>query len=76
VRTTTAGRWVLGPSRQSRGRLRRGLKADGADAAFDDRMHRRHRQGKTSFYMKCTGEEAIACAQAMVLTREDMTFPT
>ena len=39
-------------------------------------MHRAHRQGKTSFYMKCTGEEAIACAQAMVLTREDMTFPT
>jgi 2-oxoisovalerate dehydrogenase E1 component alpha subunit len=26
--------------------------------------------------MKCTGEEAIAIAQAMVLTREDMTFPT
>jgi 2-oxoisovalerate dehydrogenase E1 component alpha subunit len=56
--------------------LRRGLKAMVLTRAFDDRMHRAHRQGKTSFYMKCTGEEAIACAQAMVLTREDMTFPT
>ena len=27
---------------------------------FDDRMYRSQRQGKTSFYMKCTGEEAIA----------------
>ena len=29
---------------------------------FDDRMYRAQRQGKTSFYMKCTGEEAIAVA--------------
>jgi 2-oxoisovalerate dehydrogenase E1 component alpha subunit len=56
--------------------LRRGLEAMILTRAFDDRMHRAHRQGKTSFYMKCTGEEAIAIAQAMVLTREDMTFPT
>ena len=26
--------------------------------AFDERMFRGQRQGKTSFYMKCTGEEA------------------
>eukprot|EP01041_Mallomonas_annulata_P024864 gene24864-45765_t len=39
-------------------------------------MHRAHRQGKTSFYMKCTGEEAIAVAQGMILSREDMGFPT
>ena len=38
--------------------LRRGLKAMILTRAFDDRMHRAHRQGKTSFYMKCTGEEA------------------
>jgi len=31
---------------------------------------------KTSFYMKSTGEEAIACAQAMVLNARDMFFPT
>ena len=56
--------------------LRRGLKAMILTRAFDDRMHRAHRQGKTSFYMKCTGEEAIAVAQGMILGREDMGFPT
>lgn len=44
--------------------------------AFDERMFRGQRQGKTSFYMKCTGEEAIAVAQGMILPREDMGFPT
>ena len=43
---------------------------------FDDRMYRAQRQGKTSFYMKCTGEEAIAVAAAVALDREDMHFPT
>ena len=44
--------------------------------AFDDRMYRAQRQGKTSFYMKCTGEEAIAVAAAAALDRDDMCFPT
>ncbi|WP_300974035.1 thiamine pyrophosphate-dependent enzyme [Sphingomonas sp. LHG3406-1] len=44
--------------------------------AFDDRMYRAQRQGKTSFYMKCTGEEAIAVAAATALHRDDMCFPT
>jgi 2-oxoisovalerate dehydrogenase E1 component alpha subunit len=39
-------------------------------------MYRAQRQGKTSFYMKCTGEEAIAVAAAAALDREDMHFPT
>jgi 2-oxoisovalerate dehydrogenase E1 component alpha subunit len=56
--------------------MRRGLKAMILTRTFDDRMHRAHRQGKTSFYMKCTGEEAIAVAQGMILSREDMGFPT
>src|SRR3954466_13159503 len=43
---------------------------------FDDRMYRAQRQGKTSFYMKCTGEEAIATAAAAALDRDDMHFPT
>ncbi|HEX5238158.1 MAG TPA: 3-methyl-2-oxobutanoate dehydrogenase (2-methylpropanoyl-transferring) subunit alpha [Sphingomicrobium sp.] len=43
---------------------------------FDDRMYRAQRQGKTSFYMKCTGEEAIAVAAAAALDAEDMHFPT
>src|SRR3954469_8760765 len=43
---------------------------------FDDRMYRAQRQGKTSFYMKCTGEEAIAVAAPAALDRDDMHFPT
>ena len=43
---------------------------------FDDRMYRAQRQGKTSFYMKCTGEEAIAVAAAAALLPDDMCFPT
>jgi 2-oxoisovalerate dehydrogenase E1 component alpha subunit len=56
--------------------LRRGLRAMLLTRAFDERMVRAQRQGKTSFYVKCTGEEAIACAQAMVLDRADMCFTT
>jgi 2-oxoisovalerate dehydrogenase E1 component alpha subunit len=43
---------------------------------FDDRMYRAQRQGKTSFYMKATGEEAIAITAAAALDRDDMNFPT
>jgi 2-oxoisovalerate dehydrogenase E1 component alpha subunit len=43
---------------------------------FDDRMYRAQRQGKTSFYMKGTGEEAIAITAATALDRDDMNFPT
>ncbi|CAN5137541.1 3-methyl-2-oxobutanoate dehydrogenase (2-methylpropanoyl-transferring) subunit alpha [soil metagenome] len=44
--------------------------------AFDERLFRAHRQGKTSFYMKSTGEEAIGAAQSLFLDRDDMCFPT
>ncbi len=44
--------------------------------AFDDRMFRAQRQGKTSFYMKSTGEEAVSVAATMALDREDMCFPS
>ena len=44
--------------------------------AFDERMHRLQRQGKSSFYVKSTGEEAIAIAQTFALDREDMCFPS
>ena len=44
--------------------------------AFDDRMYRAQRQGKTSFYMKCTGEEAVAIPATMALDRDDMCFPS
>ncbi len=44
--------------------------------AFDERMFRGQRQGKTSFYMKSTGEEATSVAAAMALASDDMVFPT
>jgi len=56
--------------------LRRALDHILVTRAFDDRMYRAQRQGKTSFYMKCTGEEAIAVAQAYALDRNDMCFPS
>lgn len=43
--------------------------------AFDDRMYRAQRQGKTSFYIKCTGEEATSVAAGHALDRDDMCFP-
>jgi 2-oxoisovalerate dehydrogenase E1 component alpha subunit len=56
--------------------LRRGLKAMMLTRAYDDRMYRAQRQGKTSFYMKSTGEEAVAVAQTLALDRNDMCFPS
>jgi 2-oxoisovalerate dehydrogenase E1 component alpha subunit len=56
--------------------LRRGLRAMMLTRAYDERMVRVQRQGKTSFYMKSTGEEAVAVAAAMAIDRQDMCFPT
>ena len=56
--------------------LKRGLRAMMKTRAFDNRMLMAQRKGKTSFYMQCTGEEAIACAQQLVLNKGDMSFPT
>jgi 2-oxoisovalerate dehydrogenase E1 component alpha subunit len=56
--------------------LKRGLRTMVLTRAYDDRMYRMQRQGKTSFYMKCTGEEAVAAAQALALNDDDMCFPT
>jgi 2-oxoisovalerate dehydrogenase E1 component alpha subunit len=44
--------------------------------AFDIRMLRAQRQGKTSFYMTCTGEEAIGVGAALATRDGDMHFPT
>jgi 2-oxoisovalerate dehydrogenase E1 component alpha subunit len=43
---------------------------------FDDRMHRAQRQGKITFYMKSTGEEAVSVAQCMAMRPTDMLFPS
>jgi len=42
----------------------------------DRRMLNAQRQGKTSFYLQCTGEEAIGCAFQRQLRQGDMNFPT
>jgi 2-oxoisovalerate dehydrogenase E1 component alpha subunit len=57
-------------------RLVAGLRKMLLTRAMDERMFRAQRQGKSSFYMKCSGEEAVAIAQAMALDSADMCFPT
>ncbi|MBS9722220.1 3-methyl-2-oxobutanoate dehydrogenase (2-methylpropanoyl-transferring) subunit alpha [Tianweitania sp. BSSL-BM11] len=56
--------------------LRKGLRDMMKTRAYDQRMMRLQRQGLTSFYMQCTGEEAVACAFQSVLEKGDMNFPT
>jgi 2-oxoisovalerate dehydrogenase E1 component alpha subunit len=56
--------------------LRRGLRSMLLTRLFDEHMFGAHREGKTSFYMKSTGEEAIGAATSATLTRTDMCFPT
>jgi 2-oxoisovalerate dehydrogenase E1 component alpha subunit len=56
--------------------LRKMLRNMAMVRAFDERMFRAQRQGKTSFYMKSTGEEAVAVAATMALASDDMCFPS
>jgi len=56
--------------------LRDGLRNMVLVRLYDDRMFKLQRQGKISFYMKCTGEEAVATAAAAALRPGDMLFPT
>ena len=56
--------------------LKAGMRAMMRARAFDARMMLAQRQGKTSFYMQCTGEEAVACAFQTALAKGDMNFPT
>jgi 2-oxoisovalerate dehydrogenase E1 component alpha subunit len=56
--------------------LKRGLRAMMLTRAYDERMYRAQRQGKTSFYMKSTGEEAVSVAAALALEPTDMCFPS
>jgi len=44
--------------------------------AFDERMWQIQRQGRISFYMQSTGEEAVSIAQGMALRPGDMCFPS
>jgi 2-oxoisovalerate dehydrogenase E1 component alpha subunit len=54
--------------------LRQGLRAMMLTRAYDGRMYRAQRTGKTSFYMTSLGEEAVAVAQAVALNPDDMLF--
>jgi 2-oxoisovalerate dehydrogenase E1 component alpha subunit len=56
--------------------LRQGLRDMMLTRAFDARMLLSQRQGKTSFYIQCLGEEAIATAHRKALSPGDMCFPT
>jgi 2-oxoisovalerate dehydrogenase E1 component alpha subunit len=56
--------------------LKKGLTAMVKTRILDDRMLKAQRQGKTSFYAQCKGEEAIAIGQRLVLRKGDMCFPT
>ena len=56
--------------------LREGLSHMVLTRIYDERMLKLQRQGKMSFYMKSTGEEATAVAAAMALNPDDMVFPS
>ncbi len=56
--------------------LRKMLRNMALVRAFDERMFRAQRQGKTSFYMKSLGEEAVSVAAASALAADDMCFPS
>jgi 2-oxoisovalerate dehydrogenase E1 component alpha subunit len=56
--------------------VKKALRAMMLTRAFDERMFRMQRQGKTSFYLKCTGEEAVAVGAVFALEPQDMCFPT
>ncbi len=69
-----AGPWA--PGSLGRPELELGLRDMAIVRVFDAAMLRAHRQGKTSFYMQCLGEEAVACAHRRALAPGDMCFPT
>jgi 2-oxoisovalerate dehydrogenase E1 component subunit alpha len=56
--------------------LQVGLRWMMLNRVFDERMWQIQRQGRISFYMQSTGEEAVAIAQAMALRPGDMCFPS
>jgi 2-oxoisovalerate dehydrogenase E1 component alpha subunit len=56
--------------------LRKGLRYMLLTRIYDDRMLNAQRQGRISFYMKSTGEEAVAVAAGMALDPNDMLFPS
>lgn len=56
--------------------LRAGLRWMLLTRIYDERMLKAHRQGRISFYMQCTGEEAVAVGAGLALDARDMAFPS
>jgi len=56
--------------------LQLGLRWMLLNRVFDERMWQIQRQGRISFYMQATGEEAVSIAQGMALLPGDMCFPS
>lgn len=56
--------------------LKTGLRHMLLTRVFDRRMQRTQRQGRISFYIQSTGEEAVSVAAAMALQPDDMLFPS
>lgn len=54
--------------------LRKALRLMVLDRIFEERMFKAQRQGKTSFFMRALGEEAISIAHALALADDDMCF--
>lgn len=67
------GPWAEGITPEE---LLAGLKSIIRVRAFDARMMKAQRQGKTSFFVQCLGEEALAVGQQMALMKGDMHFPS
>ncbi|MEM7440127.1 MAG: thiamine pyrophosphate-dependent dehydrogenase E1 component subunit alpha [Pseudomonadota bacterium] len=81
IRVMNSGGKPVGPwadliADQDASALRQGLRDMLKMRAIDKRMLNAQRQGKTSFYLQCTGEEAIGCAFQRTLQKGDMNFPT
>jgi 2-oxoisovalerate dehydrogenase E1 component alpha subunit len=73
---TAHGPWADYLGEVSADTLRQGLRDMLKMRALDRRMLNAQRQGKTSFYLQCTGEEAIGCGFQRQLEQGDMNFPT
>lgn len=70
------GPWAEALSSVEPEMLRAGLRDMMTMRAVDRRLLNAQRQGKISFYVQCTGEEAIGCGFQRQLAPGDMNFPT
>ena len=75
ARRRAARPWVRGIRTSIPRDLQVGLRHMMLTRMFDDRMQRKQRAGKISFYIRSLGEEAVSVAQCMALRPGDMLFP-